>query len=72
MLLVFKLLVSLLGLAVLYVIYKTIHIYMVRRKYRHLPGPATRGLIGFYMGNTDIILKHMKQGKILADLLIDL
>nr|UOU03257.1 cytochrome P450 3049B1-1 [Brachionus rubens] len=31
--------------------YKTLQIYLLRRKYRHIPGPKTQGILGFYLGN---------------------
>ena len=31
------------GLAAGYFFYKTFSIYLERRKYRHIPGPATKG-----------------------------
>ena len=31
------------GLATLYVVYKAGKIYIIRRKYRHIPGPPTKG-----------------------------
>ena len=49
--------------------FKTIKIYFLRKKYAHIPGPPTRGLIGFYMGNLDQAIHVMKNGKILADLI---
>ena len=32
-------------IAALYAIYKTIRIYLKRRKYKHIPGPPTKGFI---------------------------
>ncbi len=50
-------------------VYKTIQIYRMRKKYRHIPGPPTKGIIGFYMGNLDQAVQIMKDGKILSDLI---
>jgi hypothetical protein len=37
------------GLASSYIIYKTIRIYLIRRKYRHIPGPPTKGFTNFFI-----------------------
>lgn len=69
------LILSAIGLAVALIsffVYKTIKIYLIRRKYRHLPGPPTHGIFGFYMGNLDIAIKIMKEGKVFADLMLAL
>ena len=69
------LIVSAIGLAVAlisFLVYKTIKIYLIRRKYQHLPGPPTHGILGFYMGNLDMALKVMKEGKVFADLMLSL
>jgi len=42
----------------------------MRKKYSHIPGPPTKGIIGFYLGNLQRIRQVMNSdGKILADLL---
>ena len=52
--------------------YKTIKIYLVRRKYRHVPGPKTNGITGFFLGNLDEAIRVLNEGKILSDLMNDL
>ena len=42
---------SLLGIFVCNGIYYTLKIYFLRRKYRSIPGPVTKGILGFYLGN---------------------
>lgn len=69
---IFKLLLGLALALLAIVIYKTVKIYLIRRKYRHLPGPPTNGLLGFYLGNLDLAAKIMKEGKIFADLMLEL
>lgn len=56
------------GTALGFLIYKTIRIYLMRREYAHIPGPPTKGIIGFYMGNLGKIVETMNNGKILSDL----
>lgn len=56
------------GSAVSFFIYKTIRIYLMRLEYAHIPGPPTKGIIGFYMGNLGKIVETMNNGKILSDL----
>ena len=34
-----------------FLLYKTFDIYNKRRRYRHIPGPPTFGISGFYLGN---------------------
>nr|UOU03247.1 cytochrome P450 3049F1 [Brachionus rubens] len=55
-----------------FVAYKTYVIYQIRKKYQHIPGPKTNGIIGFYLGNLSEALKYIKDGKILADMMLDL
>ena len=33
------------GVTTSYVVYKTVRFYLKKRKYRHIPGPPTNGLI---------------------------
>ena len=54
-----------------FISYKTLKIYLNRRKFRHLPGPPTKGIFGFFLGNLDQIVATMKSGRILADLTSD-
>lgn len=56
----------------LFILFKTLKIYQMRKKYQHLPGPRTHGLLGFYLGNLDLAVRVMKQGKIFADLMLEL
>ncbi len=51
--------------------YKTYRIYLSRKKFRHIPGPPTKGVLGFYLGNLDEIVLTMNSGRILADLTND-
>lgn len=69
---IFKLLLGLALALLAIVVYKTVKIYLIRRKYRHLPGPLTNGLLGFYLGNLDLAAKIMKEGKVFADLMLEL
>ena len=42
--------------------YVTLNIYMARRRYAHIPGPPTRGFLGFYFGHTfEIVRAKEKQ-----------
>jgi hypothetical protein len=41
--------------------YYTVKLYLLRQKFKHIPGPPANGLIGFYFGNTlEIIVKKIK------------
>jgi hypothetical protein len=63
-------LLSLTSSALGFFLYKTLSIYLMRKKYSHIPGPPTRGLLGFYLGNLQRIRQVMNtDGTILADLL---
>ena len=48
--------------------YYTVSVYLKRRKYRHIPGPPTKGIFGFFAGNFLDIAQGLKEGKILSDL----
>lgn len=34
-----------------YVLYKTVRLYLKKRKYRHIPGPPTKGYCFSYLSN---------------------
>jgi hypothetical protein len=48
--------------------YYTVKVYLIRRKYQHLPGPPTPGVLGFYLGNLFEILGGYKRGIIFPEL----
>ncbi|RNA07005.1 cholesterol 24-hydroxylase-like [Brachionus plicatilis] len=50
--------------------YKTLKIYLLRRKYKHIPGPKTKGILGFYLGNV-LDIKNLPKNKIFPDLVAD-
>ena len=52
------------GLATLLVgffTYFTVKIYILRLKYKHIPGPSSDGLLGFYFGNFPEFLRHKRR-----------
>jgi hypothetical protein len=51
--------------------YYTLKIYLKRRKYRHIPGPSTNGISGFYKGNVNEIIEFTKRGETLWDMLLE-
>jgi hypothetical protein len=54
----------------MFIIYKTVKIYIARKKLAHLPGPPTKGILGFYLGNLDEAIVTINEGKVLADLML--
>lgn len=58
-------------LASSYVIYKSVQIYLLRRKYRHIPGPPANGLFGFYFGNVIDMPKYLNNQKVYSDFVTD-
>lgn len=56
-------------LSVLFGLY-TFKIFILRRKYAHIPGPPANGLIGFYFGNFYEVAKYRASGKIAPDLTV--
>lgn len=60
----------LLGTGLAFLAYKTFKIYLLRRKYRHIPGPKTKGILGFYLGNV-LDIKNLPKNKIFPDLVAD-
>ena len=56
------------GAILLFFFYKTFDIYTKRRKYKHIPGPPTNGLIGFYTGHYREINSALKNGNTYLDL----
>lgn len=51
--------------------YYTISMYLLRRKYRHIPGPKSSGILGFYLGNFSEAKKTMLKGKIFEDQVLE-
>lgn len=45
--------------------YYTLKIYYVIQKYKHIPGPPTDGILGFYLGNLTEINANRKNDKII-------
>lgn len=54
----------------IFFVYKTIKIYQLRQKYSHIPGPKTKGILGFYLGNIPE-LKELVKYKMVPDILTD-
>nr|QUF59386.1 cytochrome p450 CYP3049C1 [Brachionus angularis] len=51
--------------------YFVIKQYLKKRKYRHIPGPGTKGLLEFFFGNFNDILNCLKNDKIISDQYIE-
>jgi hypothetical protein len=47
--------------------YYSLKKYLLRQKYRHIPGPPANGLLGFYFGNTLDLFNKKRQGIELID-----
>ncbi|RNA07543.1 cholesterol 24-hydroxylase-like [Brachionus plicatilis] len=63
-----KILVSLSAILLGAFSYHSIRLYLIRRKYRHLPGPRSKGIIGFYFGQYFDIIEHVSSKRILQEL----
>ena len=50
-------------------VYFTVKIYLMRKRYQHIPGPKTKGVLGFYMGNLDEVWVMLRNERILAELI---
>ncbi len=50
--------------------YWTLRTYLNRRKFRHIPGPSTRGITGFYFGNVLEILESLKNDELANDVIL--
>nr|UOU03249.1 cytochrome P450 3049E2-1 [Brachionus rubens] len=50
------------------VAYKTFKIYLMRRKYKHIPGPKTKGILEFFIGQYITISKYTSQNKVIGQL----
>ena len=50
--------------------YWTLRIYFNRRKFRHIPGPPTKGIYGFYFGNMAEVIQNVEQGGSYFELLL--
>lgn len=51
--------------------YYTLKIYFIRRRYRHIPGPPTKGILGFYFGHVYELKKNLEKKRVNADLYLD-
>ncbi len=47
--------------------YYSLKKYLLRQKYRHIPGPPANGLLGFYFGNSFDLFNKKRQGIELID-----
>ena len=59
------------GLGLSYLAYKTRQIYLKRQKYQHIPGPPTKGLLGFFTGNLVEFTQAMSNGKLVDDVFFE-
>lgn len=55
-----------------YFAYYTLKVYLVRRRYAHIPGPPTKGILGFYLGNIYEFGECLKSGRIINEVFLDL
>nr|QVK45600.1 cytochrome P450 [Brachionus paranguensis] len=62
----------LLCVPLIFIAYKTYSIYAIRKKYSHIPGPKTKGILGFYLGNLSEALRYIRGGRLLADMMLDM
>ena len=51
-----------------YFSYYTFKIYLLRQKYKHIPGPPANGILGFYFGNVFEIKEGRNNDKILFEI----
>ena len=51
--------------------YYTLKIYFIRRRYRHIPGPPTNGILGFYFGHGYELKKNLEKKRVNPDLFLD-
>ena len=49
--------------------YKTIDIYIKRKRYKHIPGPSANGILSFYLGYLRDVLSADKNDIMFTDLL---
>jgi hypothetical protein len=55
-----------------YLLYKSGKIYFLRRKYRHIPGPPTKGIFGYFFGSVLYeTYEWVSKGKIYPDFLVE-
>jgi hypothetical protein len=50
--------------------YWTLRIYLNRRKFRHIPGPPTKGILGFYFGNMTEVLAGLRNDELFNDIVL--
>jgi hypothetical protein len=50
--------------------YWTLITYLERRKYRHIPGPPTKGILGFYFGHASELIENEKQKKMFYEMML--
>ncbi len=51
--------------------YGTIKLYLLRSRYKHIPGPPTKGILGFYFGNVSEFSKIVQEKKLWDDILLE-
>ena len=57
-----------LGILVIFFFRLTYQIYTMRKKFAHIPGPATHGVLGFYLGNVSDLVNSAMEGVVLPEL----
>ena len=52
--------------------YFTVSVFLLRRKYAHIPGPPANGIMGFYFGNLFDLAHNLKVKKqVTSDLTLE-
>jgi len=67
-----ELMIAILATALIsFMTYFTLKIYEIRKRYSHIPGPPTKGILGFYLGNAIELVENEKKKRVAADLVLD-
>ena len=62
---------SLATVLISFITFFTLKIYEIRKRYSHIPGPPTKGILGFYLGNAIELVQNEKKKRVAADLVLD-
>lgn len=56
---------------VIFFVQLTVKTYLMRQRYKHIPGPQTKGVLEFYIGNFHDIYIKIKRGGTIFDQYVD-
>ena len=64
-----KSLLLLIGSCSSFITYWALKTYLIRRRFKHIPGPPTKGVYGFFFGNLTEVIQNQRNGGMFFELM---